>query len=460
MKQIMNLGGQEIQTGIWKIGQHAGALWTEGNNVVFRDLGFRRTGGALVQGVLDDQARHIVQAYKPATVEKRVFFGTDTAIEMFAQVAGVWSNVVIGTWPTAGQYASLETWGNWLIATNGIDPVKIWKDVGGLVDLAGTPFTKAKIIKRKLVFLFAFNTNNIGDTAAEWSSDSNPEDWAPTSTNKAGNINIRDLDSEVVAAVDLGNNLAVYSRSSLVIGRFVGGADVWNWSRAISGIGAISNRSVVTLDPFNYGLTQNGIFKTDGSSFVFVDDPAMLKYIRDTADFSKGHLFWGFADAELKNVTFNFLDSDDSWHQVCFYPDKGIFTKGDLQLTAGAREEVFQWPIVAADDMQWGFWQAAEQHLGTDIMFNLRTKPLDFGAQDSYKLHNLTHVEGQWAEGNLRVRKHLHSEDPGEVIYDRPLVVDNYFSHDAKMFSWEFYGSKPIYITGMSIYGIATGVAR
>lgn len=460
MRRLLLLDPEMIQSGIWKVGKAAGLLWEEGDNIVFRDRGVRRYNGAAQQGVaLTDQARDIAQAYVSTGAVRRAYIGTDTNVELFALAGGVWTKTVLGAWPTAGTYADLETWGTWVVATNGVDPVKVWKNTGSLVNLAGTPFTTAKIVKRKQPFLLAFNTNNIGDTAVEWSSDSNIESWTPSLANKAGNYNLRDLDSAVVAVEDIGNRLAVYSRSSMVLGTFIGGDNVWSWGRAVSGVGAISRRSVVTLDPYNYGLTRDGIFKTDGNSFIYVDDPAMLRYIRDTADFTKEDLFWGMADSELKCVTFNFLNVVNTWHQVSYYPEKNIFTKGNFQLTAGGRKEVFNFPLVASEDLKLGYWQGAEQHFGANVSFNLKTKPLDFGATDVYKIHQNTRADFQGA-ASIRVREHLHPEDPGSVVYDAALAVDNYFERDAKYFSYEFYGSGAFYLMGLEVFGIPGGVAR
>lgn len=457
MRQILDINSAAIQTGIWKTAKASGILWEEGNNIVFRDLGFRSVGGAQEQpGSLSDEVRDIAQAY--VAPERRIYFGTDTAVEMRQYVAENWFSSTLGTWVTPGQYADLETWGAWLVATNGIDPVLVWKNTGSLVALAGTPFTRAKVLLRKQPFLLAFNTDNIGDTAVEWSSDSDIEDWTPTSINKAGNYNLRDLDSEIVSAVHLGNRVAIYSRSAMVLGSFVGGANVWSWQRAITGVGAISRRSVVTLDPFNYGFSRDGIFKTDGNSFLYVDDPAMLRYIRDTADFSLESLFWGFSDAALKMVTFNFLTSDFQWRSVSYYPEQGIFTKGDLQLTAGAQKEVFNFPIVAGQDRKFGTWQESGQHFGQDVSWNLKTRPVDMGSPDAFKIHNLTQVEGQWTDAMLRIRAHDHPEDPGVVFHDEALIRENYHSWDARFFSWEFYGSKPAYIVGVKIFGVSGGV--
>lgn len=461
MKKLLVLGPQEIQTGLWKIGKAAGLLWEEGNNVVFKDNGFRRSGGALQQGTsLNDQARDIAQAYISGTGAKRIYFGTDTDMELYELLAGVWTKSVLHTWATAGQYADLETWGTWLVGTNGVNPVQVWKNTGVAAALAGVPFSKARVLKRKTPFLIAMNTNNIGDTGIEWSSDSDIEAWTPTLANKAGNYNLRDMDSEILAAEDLGDRVALYSRNSMGVGTFTGGGNVWNWKRVLSGIGAVSRRSVVSLDPFNYGLMQGGVFKTDGNSFAWVDEPAMQKYIKDTADWTKAALFWGFSDAILKTVNFSFLNSDDDWLQVVYYPDNNLWTKGSAQITAGARKEVFGYPIIATEDLQVGTWQESSQFFSLDIPYSLKTKPLDFGERSIYKLLQLIRVDGQWTAGRIRVQELQHPEDTApKTIIDRDLQRENYFEREGRYFTLEFYGDKPLYVTGIEFFGEPGGVA-
>lgn len=459
MKRLLLLDPDAIQSGVWKTNKAAGLLWQEGNNVVFRNNGVEKTGGATLILGSGDQARDFAQAYVSASGAKRIYVTTDTAVVLYELIAGVWSAGTLYSWATSVQYGDLETWGTWLVMTNGVDPVKVWKNGVATANLAGVPFTKARILKRKTPFLLAFNTDNMGDSAVEWSSESNIEVWTP-GTGRAGNMVLRDLESEIVSVEDLGDRLAVYSRNSLVIGSFVGGTNVFGWKRAIKGIGAISRRSVVGLDPFNYGLTQDGIFKTDGVSFQWVDDPAMTKYIKDTADFSKAALFWGMADNTLKSVNFFFLTSDNLWRSVHYYPEKGFFTKGDLQLCAGQAKEVFDWPIVSSESGLVGSWQTADTNYGVPVPYSLKTKPLDFGERSINKLVQMVRVDGVWNAANrLKVQVMEDPEAPGTTVYDQPLVQKNYFEYEAPYFTLEFYGSAPFSMNAVEIFGQAGGPA-
>lgn len=457
MKQLLLLGPNEIQSGIWKgVGAAAVPLWADGNNVAFKRLGFERNAGALYQASLAAAPRDLTQAYVDG--DKRIYAGTDVGIQLAALTGGAWNVSTLYTWPTAGLYADLETWGSWLVATNDVNPVVVWKNSGVAAPLSNTTFTRARVLKRKTPFLFAANTSN-GDTMIEWCSDSNIEDWVASVSNKAGSMNIRDMDSAILAAEDLGDRVAFYSRSSMIVGSNVGGQAVWGFRRAVRGIGAISRRSVVSVDPFNYGLTEAGIFKTDGNSFVYLDDPSMMRWYRETADFSREALWWGIHDAALKCVTWHFQDFDGKWFSISYYYDQNMFSCGDLQLVAGAPLEVFKYPIVANSDFELGTWPESDEHFGDPVAFNLRSKPLDFGERSRKKYLQLVRVDGQWDPGaRLRIRAHEDPEDMGSQIYDAPLGLKNFPDFEAPYFSVEFYGSVNCYVSGIEFFGEVGGL--
>jgi hypothetical protein len=349
MRQLLLLTPDQIQSGIWKTNKAAGALWQEGNNVVFRNNGVEKLLGATQFGDAGDQVRDFAQAYISTTAARRAYITTDTKVRMFELLASVWTPTDLLTWPTASQYSDIETWGTWLLATNGIDPVKVWKNTGTMVNLGGVPFTKAKILKRKTPFLLAFNTNNIGDTAAEC--------------------------------------------------------------------------------------------------------------IKDNADFTKASLFWGMADSTTKSVWFNFQDANSVWMSLQYYPDRNFFTKGNLQLSAGATKEVFDFPLVGSEDWKLGLWQTADTHFGSPLNYNLKTKPLDFGERSVHKLMQLIRVDGVWDPASMiRVQALQHAEDAAPVtVIDRALDRNNYFEFEAPFFTVEFYGSTKWSLNAMEFFGEVGG---
>src|SRR5215207_6875315 len=159
MKELLTLDPTAIISGLFTgVGKAATPLWDEGENIVFRDLGMRRINGAspiMPAQVATSPIRALKQGYSAG--KQRQYIGTDTKLELMERTAGVWAHSDLYTWPTATDYVQMETWGNWLIGTNNIDKPVVWKNVGVAAQIAGVPFTRARIMRRKLAYLLAFN---------------------------------------------------------------------------------------------------------------------------------------------------------------------------------------------------------------------------------------------------------------------------------------------------------------
>lgn len=461
MRKLLTLDPTAIQTGIYLgPGKAARPLWAEGENIVFRDLGARRIKGAdriLPAHTSPSTIRSLLQGYSAG--KQRVFVGNDTKLELLEKSAGLWAASDLYTWPTATDYIQLETWGNWLVATNNINPPVVWKNGGVTAAIAGIPFTRARILRRMSPFLLAFNTSN-GENMVEWCSESNIESWAP-GVGRAGNNTIRDLESEIIAVEPLGERIGVYSTSGLAIGTFVGGTSVWGFKRRLSGIGGVSSKSIIEQGPFHYGLMQNGIFKTDANSFVMIDDPAVQKWLVDTVNWDQSKYIWGYHDQILRAVTWYFLNIDLQWRSISYHYDSGLFTKGNLQATAGAPMASLTLPVIGDIDRKVDLWQQGETFRGADVSFSLRSKPLDFGNREVAKLVQMVKVDGSWdATCRLRIAQLDTPEGTPDWFHDGLLAQHNYLpeEREAPYFQFEFYGSKAWYVSGMEFYGQAGGV--
>jgi len=460
MKKLLTLDPTAIVSGLYTgVGKAATPLWDEGENIVFRDLGVRRIAGAtpIMATPETSTIRAMLQGYSAG--KQRQYIGTNTKLTLKERTAGVWAHTDLYTWQTASDYAQLETWGNWLVGTNNVDPPVVWKNAGSAAAILGIPFTRARILRRKSPYLLAFNTSN-GEDKVEWCNTSNIEQWTP-GAGGAGNNTLRDLESEIVAAEGLADNIGVYSTSSLAIGRYVGSPNWWGFKRAIKGIGAVSSKSVVEAGIFHYGMMQNGIFVTDGNSNKWIDDPAMQKWVIDTVNWDQAKYIWGFHDDYLRAVTWYFLNVDLQWQSISYHYDAKVFTKGNLQATAGAPRDSLAVPTIADLAARVNFWQQGNTFRGVDVPFSLKTKPLDFGARDFAKLLQLIKVDGEWdSEVRLRVGQTDNPESIVDWFHDQPMVQHNYFpeEREAPYFVVEFYGSKAAYITGIEFYGIPGGV--
>lgn len=166
---------------------------------------------------------------------------------------------------------SFEDFGDWMLAANGVDAPQIAKNSLTFVPLATAGLlTRAQILRKKATFLLAFNTQ-LGTDVVQWCNSDNVEDWAVGVDKTAGNLRIRELDGPIIAAEHLGAEIAAYGATQMFrLG--VRSSPFWfGYNFGLVGIGAVGPLAVCADDRMNYGVSRQGIWKTDGFSYVYLD---------------------------------------------------------------------------------------------------------------------------------------------------------------------------------------------
>jgi len=201
-------------------------LWAESNNVIYRE------------GSVQPAPSHTALFIKPEVAPIRgavesvlsgvpnIFFGTQKKLYRGIKGTGIPVNVT----RVSGDYTGIKnttvseaatTWsftrfGTWILATNGKDRPQIWKlsspnnfvkweEVAGSGNDLGSPgteITTAQIVRSIGPYVILLNTSNGGEVY-EWCDTNNPHVFTPTAANAAGQSFLRDLHSEVIAAVPL-----------------------------------------------------------------------------------------------------------------------------------------------------------------------------------------------------------------------------------------------------------------
>jgi hypothetical protein len=240
MRKLVDLNdGQMLERGIFpSLAENQTELWKTSSNVEFLSRKVKKAVGftlnnnsgtiyAIAQAFVDDQ--------------QRAYFAT--ASSLWYNQIGVTFN--IGNGYDISGFWSLETWGNFLLATNEVDPPQVWKNTGMAEDLAG--FTGVRADRRYRLFKkFKNHMLAFFGQQFDFSSESNIELWVPDVDNSAGGLFIRDLDSDVIAACPLGADMAVYAGDSMSIIRYVGAPLYFGIEPAIDGIGAVSASFIPT----------------------------------------------------------------------------------------------------------------------------------------------------------------------------------------------------------------------
>ncbi len=206
----------KIETGIAKsVHSLAAPLWVDGQNVVFESgvvkkmkgtdkcFDIQMTGGTEVSGLLAT----VVAGTRTLYMGTRARLFKWTQVDFAATVIGSgYTGVDTESSTVPATRWSMVPWGNWLYATNGVDAPQVYKGASAAAVGSGVP-NPCKIFQKLKVYLLAFK-----DTTLYFSDEDDPDTW---NSGNAGNLPIRDMDSDVVAAVPLGEQVAFYTEKFL-----------------------------------------------------------------------------------------------------------------------------------------------------------------------------------------------------------------------------------------------------
>lgn len=278
----------------------AGAVWRDGRNVWFKELGVEMLlGRQKITSTVSGSPRAISQAFVEGV--NRIYYEDGGNVYYWNGTA----QVPMDNLSTSGSFW-FEPYGNFLLATDNVTQPRLWKNGGAFVPIGTGFFKRAKIIKKMRDQVLVYNTDTY-PSGVHWSEVSDPESWDPTPEGaRAGFLPFRDLDSEIVAVADLGAAHAVYSRETMQILQWLGGdASFGHPTQGLQGIGAVGKNSVVAVDRYNFGIGKGGVFMTDGTASAYIDRPAVDTFLQERVNWTRGEEVIGYYDERLKMIVWS-----------------------------------------------------------------------------------------------------------------------------------------------------------
>jgi len=284
---------------------------------------------------------------------------------------------------------SMANWGDWVVATNNFDKPQLRKNgTDGFEDMTdGTMPTRAAIVFQFGPHMHFANVSD-GRNRIDYSEEGNPEVIA-------GNVFLRGLETDIVAAVPLGQAYGIYTANEMQIYSYIGNIFTFGALPAISGIGALSKFSVVAVGARNFGLMLNGIFATDGTSSQIVSDPALGEWLVRNLNKDQMSKIVGYHDVAHNQVRWALpTGTSNSNNLVLAYNyQTGAITFHSQAFSAAFEKGVFNWPLVGTeagsvylDDYQYS-------DLGNAVERYITTKPLDLEKRNNWK--HVSHVQSE-----------------------------------------------------------------
>lgn len=293
-------------------------FWQDGRNVTFESDHLQSAFGQFAMFISGQNEP--VTGVKGSVVDgvPTVFFSTLTSQYKWDLANGVQDITPIDGMSAKVPYTGTRNdpwqfsrWGNWMVSSNGVAPIQVYKNADKFLDLAGQPFDWAKLIYATDTHLLALNTSN-GGNYIEWTDLDNIEQWQTSSINDAGNKPLRNLDSDILAAKKLRDTLIAYTNNEMIAVNYLARPFVFGTEFLLEGFGPFGPNAVAAVGGKHFGMGHRGIWVTDGVSFEFIQNPAVMDFIYRDADTR--------VDLELGNHVIGWHDQLQT--QVVFYYPK------------------------------------------------------------------------------------------------------------------------------------------
>ena len=359
-------------------------FWDTGRNVKFTPNGVKKMTGwtEITTALGTDPVRGLNQLLN--TSGQNIFWGDVQNLWRWdsSTVSNVASGFTGALNESVTQIAtswSFVEWGNWMVASNGVDPIQVWKGSGNFVPLGGGPPATAEILVKKDVNIIAFNTDD-GETTYEWCHQDDIEDWVVAADKTAGFNTIRDFDSAIIAAVPLGGEIAVYSIDRMVLVGTRNPPYYFGHSPGIKGIGAVSKYSVVEVGRFHYGVSRKGFFKTDGVTHSYLDVDDIRETFLDEVNWDQKSKINGYHDERNTEVIWSFCTESnlEPNKSIGYNYEQDVWTLYDFGFTSTQEQRIFDYAVLADVDgsVYWG--EFSDDAAGEILSAYIRSKPYSF----------------------------------------------------------------------------------
>ena len=241
------------------------------------------------------------------------------------------------------------------------------------------------IFKKFGPHIIGFNTSTSGKEFI-WCDADDPDTWVAASDNLAGQLEIRELETGIQAVCQLGSRLAVYGEDQLFLVSYLANDLVFGYQAALSGIGAVSKKAVVSVGRQNYGLSQQGFFATDGTGFEYIDEPAIRDYFTDNANRAQLSKTCAYHDEDNTQIRWYFpTDESGNTGGVSFNYKTNTWSILTGDTSAGDERRIDNYPL-SGSEAGLVYRESNGNNTGdSPLVAWVRSRPLDLDDADSVK---------------------------------------------------------------------------
>ena len=275
--------------------------------------------------------------------------------------------------------------------------------------------TSVKIWVNRGPHLLGFNTSN-SDKEFIFCDTDDPDTWQTTASNRAGALQIRELNTQIVAAVPIGNRIAVYGEDQMFLVSYLANDLVFGYVPALNGIGAVAPQSVVSVGSLNYGLSTQGFFVTDGSRETWIDMGKLRYWFETAVNSGQVSKAVGYHDEVNREVVWSFPTANPTASvTVAYNYESQTWTFYGRGLSSAQERTVYLYPILGTEDGKVQFAGNSPNADGSALTAYIRTKPIDLGSADRVK--ELSSIRVGYRGSDLQYRIGWAETEDGTITW-------------------------------------------
>jgi hypothetical protein len=282
-------------------------------------------------------------------------------------------------------YYDFVHWGNWTIINSSYGAAKLYKpgSPGTIADLANAP-TDVVCFLKKQNQLVAVGYGNNGQLVGVSKAD-DIENWAftdPTST--AVELPFEEFNGRIRAGCRIGQYISVYAEDQMGLLYWVGAPDYYGRRVVLDGIGCVGKMAVTADGKFNYGVSRNGCWRTDGNSYDYIDEGIISDYLQENVNWLQSSKIQVVRNDVQRCIEFYFpmgvsTDITEGWS---FDPSSGGWSMLPPH-QVGMERVLFAKPLYASG----GSVYLAENDPAAAAALTLETKPCLVQTAEGVTLH-------------------------------------------------------------------------
>ncbi|MEP7454302.1 hypothetical protein [Phyllobacterium sp. SB3] len=242
----------------------------------------------------------------------------------------------------ATQRWSFTQYGEWVLATNGVDPV-VYLDL----DIPTAVFTqlspnapRARNIDTVGDFVFVSMLSDLGDKAAQWSGLNDPLHWTPNQ--RSSDFQVFPDDGEIMGHASFEKGIIIFHEHCIREGVLdLSTPLIFQFQKTVEQHGTHARGSIVSTGGGTFYLSQDGFYKYATPNPIKIGVERVDRFFFNDCDFNETYYIYGFEDPARACVYWAYRSVENQFDQtfdrlLCYNYgiDRWSLIKPDIILTS------------------------------------------------------------------------------------------------------------------------------